>query len=318
MISTLISDTELLKKMDSLQDDGMSVFVMADGLFRGALFHGTRFVNRMRANHQLGILETMVLGQACLCGALLIPTMKGLEKTVFRYDTNGPAAGFIVESDSRGSVRGYLLQDPIPIDKPLEDWDLSPFFGPGTVTLTRFPEGGKNGISEPQQGMTEIVHRNIAKDLTEYFLQSEQLYTAFNTSIQFDAQGRVIGAGGMFLQALPGKNAGKTVHESIDSELMERIEHAFLAAPSFGQWFSEGGSRDDIIHGLFRDFKPAVALERSVLFDCPCRRERFGGFLKSMEKDEFNDMMKNGSDPIEIICHYCGSVYTFPKSELSS
>ena len=62
MIKAKITDTQLLEHIDSIEKDGMSVFVMADGRFRGALFHGTTFVNQLRANHNLGILETMVLG----------------------------------------------------------------------------------------------------------------------------------------------------------------------------------------------------------------------------------------------------------------
>lgn len=302
MITSEIKDNELLAHIESLTKDEMSVFVMADGLFRGALFHGTRFVNQMRANHGLGILETMVLGQACLCGALMIPTIKGKDRLRFRYDTCGPAAGFSVEADSTGSVRGYLLQNPIPIDSPLENWDLSRFFGPGTVSVTRFMEGN----TEPVTGTVEILHRNIARDLTYYYLQSEQTHTAFNTSIQFDKKGRVIGAGGLFLQALPGA----------DDELIERVEYAFNAAPSFGQWFSEKGDSDDIIYGLFREFSPQVALRRDIIFDCPCSYEKFKAHIMNLSEKELTEIVNDRpNEPIEVICHNCGSVYHFDKKD---
>ena len=72
-----IADKELVEKINVLPKDEMAVFVMADGRIRGALFHGTRFVNQMRAQHNLGILESLVLGQASLCAALMIPLMQG-------------------------------------------------------------------------------------------------------------------------------------------------------------------------------------------------------------------------------------------------
>ena len=316
MITAEITDQHLLQHLDSIHKDGMSVFVMADGLYRGAFFHGTRFINQMRANHKLGILETLVLGQAYLSTALLIPTMKGRGRVSFRYDTNGPAAGFCTEADSAGSVRGYLLQDPIPITKPLESWDLAPFFGPGTLTISRFNEGAK----EPQVGSVEIKHRNIAQDLAWYFAQSEQIYTAFNTSIQFDRQGQVIGAGGMFLQKMPahGGSSGKEQAErqAYEAEVTEAVEHAFQAAPSYGQWFSEGGDRDDIIYGLFRDFNPTVALERDIIFDCSCTREKYLSAVRNLGHDEVADIQQNGPNPLEIICHNCGSVYHIPTEEL--
>ena len=68
-------NSELQTYLGTLEDDKLHIFTMADGRLRGALFHGTRFVNRMRAQHKLGILETYILGQASLCGALTIPMM---------------------------------------------------------------------------------------------------------------------------------------------------------------------------------------------------------------------------------------------------
>ena len=124
-----IKDKELLNILGGVQNDGMTVFVMAEGQFRGAFYNGTRMINQMRANQDLGILETYILGQALLCAALLIPTMKGKEHLSLTYETDGICKGFVAEADSTGYVRGHLLQDSIPLDKPLESWDLSPFFG---------------------------------------------------------------------------------------------------------------------------------------------------------------------------------------------
>ena len=285
-----------------MHPDGMTVFVLQGGTLRGAFFHGTRFVNRLRAQHSLGLLETMLLGQAALCGALMIPTMKGRDRVVFRYDTNGPAAGFSVEASSEGSVRGYLLQNPIPVSAAPESWDLAPFFGDGTVSVIRYPEG----VREPVTGTVEIRHRNVARDLAEYYLASEQTATAFNTGIQFDRDGRVVGAGGLFLQTMPGA----------DPAAVEAAERAFAAAPSLGQWFAEGGDREDVIFGLFRGMDPVVALERDIVFDCPCNRDNYRARVLSLDAREVDDMLAHGPDPLEVYCHNCGSEYRFPLAEL--
>ena len=73
MIKAEIKDKELLTHIDSLEEDKLRIFTMANGRVRGALFHGTRFVNQLRAQNNLGILETYILGQASLCAALTIP-----------------------------------------------------------------------------------------------------------------------------------------------------------------------------------------------------------------------------------------------------
>ena len=316
MIKAQITDKDLISHLEKLHKDEMTMFIMADGRFRGAFFHGTRFVNQMRAQHNLGILETMILAQASLCAALLIPTMKGREHLTFRYDTNGPAAGFSVEADSTGYVRGYLLQDKIPIEKPLESWDLSPFFGEGTLSISRIGEGMK----EAQTGTVEIVHKNIAQDLAWYFSQSEQTDTAFNTSVQFDNLGRVIGAGGLFLQKMPsfgGKKSSKSEFSEIsDDELTQRVENAFRAMPSIGKWFSDGGDMEDVIYGLFREFKPQVTLNREVIFDCPCSKEGFVSHIKALPKAELADIIAKDPNPLEVVCHTCGSRYKIEKELL--
>ncbi len=323
MIKIELENKELLAHLNKIEKDGMTLFVMADGQFRGAFLNGTRLINQMRAQHRLGILETMILGQAMLCGALMIPTMKGREHLTYRCDTNGPAAGFSVEADSAGWVRGCLFQNHIPLEKPLESWDLSPFFGEGTVTVTRMGEGMK----APQVGTTEIVYKNIAKDLAWYFSQSEQIHTAFNTSIQFDKNGNVIGAGGMFLQHVPGaggkskisaqtENSGTEDKKEAEDRLIQKVENAFTAMPSIGQWFADGGNMEDVVYGLFREFKPTAVLERDVIFDCPCSAEYFADHIRHLPKAELEDIINRDPDPLEVTCHNCGSVYKISKEML--
>ena len=323
MIKQNLTDPALISHLDSIHKDCMTMFVMADGQFRGAFYNGTRMVNQMRAQHHLDILETLVLGQAELCAALLIPTMKGREHLTFRYDVNGPAAGFCVEADSTGYVRGHLLQSQIPIEKPLENWDLTPFLGEGTLSISRLGEGMK----EPQMGMVEIKYKNIAKDLAWYFAQSEQTHTAFNTGIQFDSQGRVIGAGGMFVQAVPGaggkskvsaqtESSGAENKDEIAEDLIRRVENAFRAMPSIGKWFADGGDMEDVIYGLFREFKPAAVLERNIVFDCPCTLEHYVDAVKHLPKAELDDILAHDAEPIRITCHNCGSEYEITKDML--
>ncbi len=136
-----IQDKELLSHIDSLEEDKLRIFTMANGRVRGALFHGTRFVNQLRAQNNLGILETYILGQASLCAALTIPMMKDMENTAIKYEGTGSAEGYYVEASSTGWVRSYLFNEHIHLEKPLENWDLKPFLGIGNLTFSRISDG---------------------------------------------------------------------------------------------------------------------------------------------------------------------------------
>ena len=322
MIKKEIEDKELNEFLQTLEEDKLRIFTMAEGRVRGALFHGTRFVNQLRAQHNLGILETYILGQASLCGALTIPMMKDMEHTSIKFEGNGPAQGYSVEASSTGFVRSYLFNEHIQLDKPLESWDLKPFLGEGTITFSRIHKDDKY----PQSSTVEVNSGNIATDFATYFAQSEQINTAFNSSIQFDKQGRVIGAGAMYLQIMPKTGGTAKVGSQVDShaeetaedeDLLRRVENAFKACPSIGLLYSEKEvDSEDIILGLFREFSPTISLTRDVIFDCKCNEEYYINYLRTLPKEQIEDIKKNGPDPLEIICRNCGSIYKIPVEKI--
>ena len=322
MIKKEIEDKELNEFLQTLEEDKLRIFTMAEGRVRGALFHGTRFVNQLRAQHNLGILETYILGQASLCGALTIPMMKDMEHTAIKFEGNGPAQGYSVEASSTGFVRSFLFNEHIQLDKPLESWDLNPFLGEGTITCSRIHKDDKY----PQSSTVEVNSGNIATDFATYFAQSEQINTAFNSSIQFDKQGRVIGAGAMYLQIMPKTGGTAKVGSQVDShaeetaedeDLLRRVENAFKACPSLGLLYSEKQvDSEDIIIGLFREFSPTISLTRDVIFDCKCNEEYYINYLRTLPKEQIEDIKKNGPDPLEIICRNCGSIYKIPVEKI--
>lgn len=322
MIKAEINDIELKNNLDSLEADKMRMFMMADGRVRGALFHGSRFVNQIRAQHKLGILETYILGQASMCAALTIPMMKDMEHTVIKYEGSGPADGYSVEADSTGYVRGYLYNDKIPVKQALDNWNLSPFLGPGNITFSRIHKDDKY----PQSSTVDVDGDNIAKDFATYFAQSEQINTAFNSSIQFDKEGRVVGAGAMYLQIMPITGGTAKVGSQVDShqeedfdmeELLTKVENAFKACPSLGLLYSEKEvDSEDIILGLFREFNPVITLKRDIVYDCKCNEDYYLNYIKHLPKEQIEDMKKNGPDPLEIVCRNCGSVYKILLSKI--
>lgn len=325
MIKNPINDTELKEYLENLPKDDMVVFTMSEGRVRGAVFGGTNFVNTMRAQHNTGILETYILGQASLCGALMIPAkMKGMEHISWRYDVpDSPAKGFNVEADSRGWVRSFLLTDRIPIEKPLENWDMTPFLGgEGYMSIQSVHPDDKF----PQTSSVNTTG-NIADDLVFFFDKSEQVKTAFNTSIQFDRQGRVIGAGGIFVQVMPEtggeyngvKKLGSQLNSSSeikdDEKVIDALEEAFKRAPSLGTWFSQGRTGEVLVQQLFAELNPVIALHRDIKWDCPCSKESFIKYMGTLSKEEIADIKAKG-EVLEVRCNNCNSIYQISPDEI--
>jgi molecular chaperone Hsp33 len=303
MIRQDLGDPILASRLASLPPDGLLRFTLLGGTIRGALVSGTTMVAALRANHGLGILETLALGQAYLTAALASVTLKDGGKLVLRVDCTGALKGFSVEAAWDGRVRGFLFNDSIVLDRPLDSFDLAPFIGKGTLSATRFSPDG-----EPFTGHIELVHGRIAEDVTEYFLRSEQTRTAFSVGIRFDPQGQVAGAGGLFLQAMPGAA----------EQDVEDAEFRLSELPSLGSYFSEGRTAGAFLSEWFAAFEPDVMGAAPVEFSCDCSRERFGSYLRALPAGELAALIDEGPDPAEILCHYCGSVYRFGKDELRS
>ncbi len=297
-------DSNILEHLKKLPEDSNIVFLLSDGTIRGSLLHGTKMINEMRANHNLGILETLVLGHAYIGTELITAMVKGNDRISLEIECGGPIKGLNVESTADGDVRGYLHNNPIEIHKPLESFDMSPFFGPGFLTITKHIEKAKT----PFSGRVMLEYGNIAQDLANYFLTSEQIKTLFSISIKFNSDGMVTGAGGLFLQELPG------AEETILGELQDTVK----GMESIGTYFSRGDSGETLINKTFDKFSPAIIAKKRVRFYCGCSKELFSSFISSMKQEEKEKLIKEGPFPLITTCHNCNSSYSFSRDELEA
>lgn len=281
--------------------DGILRFTLLNGTLRGALLRGTTMIRAMREAHSLGILETVALGQAYLCAGLASVTAKEGDRIAFKVDCSGPLRGFSVDVTWDGRVRGYLFTDSVVLDRPLESFDLSPFIGKGVMSVTRYSPN-----RDSFQGHVELVHGGIAEDFTEYYLRSEQTRTAFSAGVKFDASGVVSGAGGLFLQALPGAR---------DLDL-EDAEARMAELPSLSDWYALGRTSGDFLSEWFGAFEPNVVGAGPVSFSCDCSRDRYGTFIAALPASDLEDLVREGPHPIEVVCHNCAQRYYFSLEEL--
>jgi len=292
----------LREKLLASAKDRLHKFLLADGAIRGAIMHGTRMVNEMRANHELGILETLVLGRAYLGAVLMAADLKSNDRISIKFDCSGPIKGLVVDANAFGEVRGFLKQVPIPLEKPMGSFDLSPFFGAGFLSVTKYLEDAK----QPFTGQVMLKYGNIAKDLANYYLTSEQVPTAFNLSIKFDKEGQVTGAGGLFLQAMP----------QADDDLTVSLEERVTNLPSLGEVFTADSDPDTLVNEAFKDYSPKFLANHRIEFMCHCNQERVRSLLTLLPIDELKDIRDNGPFPLEMCCHYCNTPYHFTPEDL--
>jgi len=294
----------LKEQLQASRMDRLYNFLLTGGTLRGCVVNGTRMVNEMRWNHELGILETLALGHAYLCAALMSAGLKGSDRLGLQIECSGPIKGLSVEANAFGEVRGYLQQVPIPIDRPLESFDLSPFFGAGFLSVTKYLEDAK----QPFTGKVMLEHGTLAKDLAAYHHKSEQIPTAFNLSVLFDRRGQVQSAGGLMMQSMPGAN----------EDLLARVEKRVHGLKSIAGTLHGDDFPEQWLEQNFGNFNPRLLGHRGIEFMCHCSREKFTTMIAMLKQEDLEDMAANGPFPIEIRCHYCNTVFGFSREEMSA
>ncbi len=278
-------------------------FVMAGGAVRGVLLQGSRMLREMQANHETGVLESIILGQAYLGTALMASNLKGDGLVQLKVECGGPVAGLAVEGDNHGTVRGYLMENPIPLDKTPDTLDTSNLFGPGFLSVTRYSGEQKNGFT----GQVELRTGRLAEDLAAYYSESEQISTIFNLSVHLEKTGEISGGAGLFIQAMPGA----------DDSVLEMVQEAALKIPSLSQAFTPETDAVRFIGKHFGVFKPELLDDRRVEFMCGCSKARFEKFLKNMGSKEQAEISEKGPFPLKTTCFNCNTSYEFSKDELT-
>lgn len=274
---------------------------------RGAVLDATMIVRQMRANHDLGILETLILGHAYMGVLLMTSQLKGQDTVSLSIDCDGPVEGLSVEANAFGEVRGYLKNPSIPIARPVEPNDYREYFGDGIMKITRTLEGGKR----PFTSTTKLEYGSIAQDLSSYYTVSEQTPSGFHLSIRFSPDGGVAGAGGLKLQALP-----RTESDSAALDLVRRIENQMMVLPSLGTEIADGWKVTDYVAEWFQGFDPAFLESRPIEFMCHCSETRFLNHLANLPASDREDLRENGPFPLVLTCHHCGSRYEISKDTI--
>ena len=304
MIKKTIEDRDLLRHLDEIPEDGRQVVLLADGQIRLTGLGGTTMVNQMRANFNLGMLETYVLGQAYIAAGLMASSVKGNDRIQLNVECGGPIGGIYVESWACGAVRGFLKNNPIKLEKPLEGKDISLLYGPGFISVTKLLEGSRT----PFTGQTMMQYGDLAQDLALYYNESEQTPTMFSLGVNFDDKGRVSGAAGLFLQALPG----------CSDEVLDKLQEKSAKLPSMAKAVSNGTSVLDYITANFSDFGIQDLGPEPLGFSCPCTRDHFKTFLGRLPQDEKDGIIKDRKFPLELECLNCGTKYSFTEDEIKT
>ena len=248
--------------------------------------------------HHTSHLATAALGRAMSGALMLAATMKDGERILLKLKGDGPM-GEVVAEAQRTSVRGYVGEPDVFMPLKNGKLDIGGVLGQGTITLTRYLQNG-----ESFTGHAELADGEIATDITNYLYMSEQTPSSVALGVLVDKDGKVLAAGGYFIQATPG----------CDGEGLEKLGNNVAVTPYVTQLLELGYTPEKIIEVLARGLEFDIKESMPVKFSCGCSKDKILNMLAALSQDDI-DYLTEQPDT-EVHCQYCNKVYHFSSEEL--
>lgn len=260
-------------------------------------------VETARNIHKTLPLATAALGRALMAASMMGDQLKEEQGAVtLTFKGGGPLGTVMAVADCEGNARGYV-SDPtveLPLKAPGK-LDVGSGVGTdGTMAVIK-----DIGLKDPYVGTVPLVSGEIAEDITQYFVQSEQIPTACALGVLLNTDCSVSQAGGYLIQLLPDAT----------EEEIEKIEAGVARLGAVTSALDSGMDSLDMLREVLRDFELEVLERAPVEYRCTCGKERMERALKSMSKDELREIIEQEGHA-ELVCHFCDSHYDFSREEL--
>lgn len=287
---------------------------MSDYIIRGTEKEGkfkfvgaktTALVNQVHLAHETSASTSAALGRALTAGALMSTQLKNPDDSLtLVISGNGIGGNILVSSNNRGEIKGY-------IDNPKADLpsvrnnklDVAGIVGNVGYVKTIMDLGMK----EPYIGQSPIISGEIAEDIANYYLTSEQVNTAVALGVLVDTDLSIINAGGYLIQILPGA----------EEEDLIKLEKSITSKGNLTSLMNEYEDFEDLLKYVLEDFEIEVLEKSDIMWKCNCSREKTINMLKTIGVEELESIISE-DEQAEIICQFCNEKYLIEKEELEN
>jgi len=262
----------------------------------------TDLVEEARQRHDTSATATAALGRVMTAAVMMASDLKGAEDSLtIRVKGNGPAGTIIATADTWGGVRGFITN-------PAADL---PEAAPGKLAVGQlvgihgFLEVIKDlGLKQPFSGRIELVSGEIADDMAQYFLVSEQVPALVSLGVLVAPDLSVQAAGGLIVQAMPGAR----------DEILKVVEDNILRSGAISSLMDSYASLEEIAPLIMAGVDYEIIESDDFKFHCKCNRDKLLGVLRGLSPEERRDIQQD--EEIEVVCNFCRQRYLYKPDEL--
>ncbi|KAG2493784.1 hypothetical protein HYH03_008004 [Edaphochlamys debaryana] len=269
---------------------------------------GTRLVAEAQHRHKLAPTATAALGRALL-GALLMGSFRKEDEQVqITFQGNGLAGSVLAMADTRGNVKGKVgnpnADPPLRADGKL---NVGAAVGKGVLAVVR----SHPLEPQPYTGMVPIVSGEVAEDLANYLVDSEQTNSALGLGVSLDRHCNVKSAGGWLVQILP----------FCSEETLEQLEKNLTTMPSVSAMLNDGLTAADITARILAGLGMISEEGNMVPRYGPCEegplKQRMVRAVAALGRQEVADIIKT-EGKLEVTCDLCQQTYHFSQDEVDA
>lgn len=270
------------------------------GQARAFLCDTAQMAQQARDIHHASNTCSAAMGRMIAAASIMGANLKSEgDRITATINGGGPAGALCAVAGPDGRVK-VTLDEP-EVELPLTangKLDVGGALGrDGQLTVMR-----SYGFGEPYVGRVALVSGEVAEDFAMYYLESEQ--TPSLCALGTLVGERILSAGGLLIQAMPG----------CSEELLDALEVRAELFGAISQLLCEM-TLEEIVEGCFKGLEPQVIEERPLRLVCDCSRETVEQVLLSMGEAEIRDMIATQGG-CEVCCHFCRKRYAFTAQEL--
>lgn len=248
--------------------------------------------------------EAKALGEALIAGLLLASNCKSGERISLSVKGDHYLKQTLVDANPNGTARGFVLARtdqstnsfPDSTDKTKGPWQN------GLLSVVRLKQNEK----EPYVGTVPTVTGHLAKDLTFYLLQSEQIPAAVGLAVSQDKTGKIDAAGGFLVQVVPGATRKE----------ITRIEQNINKLQALAKEIAKNQDPTVLLGQIFDDMTFMILEEKPLRFECTCSKDRILRALNLLGPVELMDMMSKDHGA-KVHCDFCSKLYDLSEKDLS-
>jgi len=300
------------------EDDLVQPFLLESSGIRGDLVRLGPAVHRIVTRHDYCEPVARLLAEMLTLAPMLGSLMKFDGVFTLQTKGDGPVPLMVADMTSEGHLRGYAALREAELQAllartPAVPQGVDSLLGRGYLAFTV----DQGAHSDRYQGIVELRGTSLADCLQHYFLQSEQIQTGVLVAAGRGARGRWRSAG-IVLQRIPPE--GGALDERPRAEVLEVDEDAWrramvlLASCTEAELLDAGLPANDLLFRLFHEEGVRVFRRRALRDRCRCRRKRLEATLRSLPRDEIDDLMIDGE--VVVTCEFCRKSYRFDRAAL--